>query len=92
MWYSPMNGHIILCVVGHINQNSISFSGINCRSREHPIHCDNWLGVTQPAYILHLYLHENISRPQFKIRNKTNWSNVIAKVLSEQAHIELVSL
>ncbi|KAL6289004.1 hypothetical protein ACE6H2_006514 [Prunus campanulata] len=39
-------------MVGHIHKKCISFSGINCRSREHPIYCNNGLRMAQPAHIL----------------------------------------
>ena len=57
--YTPMNGNVVLSVVGDIGDNVISFSDINGRSWKHPIYCNDWLGMAQPAHILHLNLRPN---------------------------------
>lgn len=53
----PVNGHVILGMVGDIYKNSITFSNINGRSWESTINCDNRLRMAQPADILYLNLH-----------------------------------
>ena len=57
--YTPMNGNVVLSVVGDIDDNVISFSDINGWSWKHPIYYNDWLGMAQPAHILHLNLRPN---------------------------------
>ena len=52
-----MNGHVVLCIVGDVDKDSISFSDINGWPRKHSIYCNNWFVVAQPAHILHLNLN-----------------------------------
>ena len=54
-----MSGNVVLSVVGDIDDNVISFSDINGWSWKHPIDCNDWLGMAQPAHILHLNLRPN---------------------------------
>ena len=51
-----MNGNIILRVVCDIDENLVSFSNINGRAWKHPIYCNNWFSMAQPAHILDLNL------------------------------------
>lgn len=56
----PMNGDVILCIVGNVDKNSISFSCINGGSWKPSIHCDNGFCMAKPAHILHSYLKSNV--------------------------------
>ena len=59
-----MNGNVILRMVGDIDEDLISFSDINGRSWEHPIYCNNWFGMAEPAHILHLNLRPREAEEQ----------------------------
>ena len=54
--YLPMNRDVVFCMVVDSYKELISFSNINSRPWEPPIHCNNRLGMAQPAHILHFYL------------------------------------
>lgn len=69
-----MDRYVVLCMVGDIYQELISFSYINCRPWEHPINCDYWFCMAKSAHILHLYL-----KPIKKKQNKKQVFNFFFK-------------
>jgi len=53
-----MDGHVVLYMVGYVDDDSITFSCVNRRSREHSINRDNRFSIAYPAYVLHLNLFQ----------------------------------
>ena len=54
--YVPVYRHVVLGMVGDIDDYSISFSGVDGRPREHTVHCNDWLRVAESTHILHYNL------------------------------------
>lgn len=63
-----MDRHVILCTVGNIDENPVSFSKVNCGSREHPVNGHDRLGMAQSTNILHLNL--NLQKKRLSIWRK----------------------
>lgn len=39
----PVNGHVVLCVVGDVDKNAVSFSNVDRWPGEHTVNGHDWL-------------------------------------------------
>lgn len=61
-----MDGHVILRVICHVDENSIAFSSIDRWAGIQSVYSNDWLGMAQPAHILHL----NLKNEEFENKEK----------------------
>lgn len=62
----PVNGHVVLCMIGNIDLNSVSLINIYSRPWISSIYSHYWLCMAQSADISHLYLQSHQGRTDYR--------------------------
>lgn len=72
-----MYGYVILHMVCNVDDDSVSFTGIDGRPREPPINCDNGLSMAQSAQVLKYNLRpkEYVRGRSRKVDERVYWYN-----------------